>query len=79
MRRITLDQSLRAKISDLEEQAEICDENGSIVGYYVPANWHGEMLYAWARDQFTDDELQSARQQKGGRSLVEILADLEMQ
>jgi hypothetical protein len=79
MSRVTLDQSLRSKLNDLESQTEICDEAGQIVGYYVPATWHRKMLYAWAKIQFTDDELEMARQQAGGRSLSAILADLEKQ
>lgn len=79
MSHITLDQWLRAKICDLDEQVAICDETGRTVGYYVPAQWHREMVYAWAKQQFTDEELEMARKQTGSRPLQEVLADLEKQ
>jgi hypothetical protein len=47
------------------------------VGYSLPAAWCGELLYAWAKARFTDEELELARRQKGGRSRAEIRADFE--
>jgi hypothetical protein len=77
MSKVTLDQSLRAKLNNLDRQVEFCDESGRTVGYYVPADRHRELLYAWAKSQFTDEELKKARKQPGGRPLEEILARLE--
>jgi hypothetical protein len=77
MSRITLDETLRAKINDLGEEIEICDDEGRIIGYYVPAECHRKMLYAWAKEQFTDEELQAARRETGGRSLTEFWAELK--
>jgi hypothetical protein len=77
MSKVTLDQSLRAKINNLDSEVEFCDESGRTVGYYVPADWHHQLLYAWAKAQFTDEELEIARRQPGGRPLAEILARLE--
>jgi hypothetical protein len=47
------------------------------VGFFLPAEQHHRLLYAWARAQVTDEEIQSAKAEKGGRTLKEILADLE--
>ena len=77
MSKVTIDQSLRAKLDNLSAEVEFCDESGRTVGYYVPADWHHELLYAWAKSQFTDEELEKARNQPGGRSLPDILARLE--
>jgi hypothetical protein len=77
MSKVTLDQSLRAKLNNLDAEVEFCDESGQTVGYFVPADWHRRLLYAWANAQFTDEELEKARRQPGGRSLAEILARLD--
>jgi len=47
------------------------------VGFFLPAEQHERLLYAWARSQVNDEEIQSARAEMGGRTLQEILADLE--
>jgi hypothetical protein len=77
MQKVTLDASLRSKLNNLDREVELCDESGATVGYFLPATWHQQLLYAWAKAQFTDEELELARQQKGGRTLAEILADLQ--
>jgi hypothetical protein len=77
MSRVMLDESLRAKLNNLHAEVEFCDEAGRTVGYFVPADWHRELLYAWAKAQFTHQELETARKQHGGRSLTDILARLE--
>ena len=75
MNRVVLDQSLRSKLNNLDSQLELCDESGRVVGYFVPAEEHHRLLYDWAQSQFTDEELERARQEPG-RTLSEIWARL---
>ena len=77
MQKVTLDQSLRAKLNGLTTQIELCDDAGQTIGYFLPAEWHRQLLYAWAKAQVTDEELEQARQEPGGSSLAEILEKLE--
>jgi hypothetical protein len=77
MNRVMLDRDLRSKLSNLEAEFEFCDEAGRTVGFFLPAEQHERLLYAWARSQVNDEEIQSARAEMGGRTLQEILADLE--
>jgi hypothetical protein len=42
----------------------------------VPASEHERLLYAWARAEFSDDEIERARAESGGFSLAEVLAEL---
>lgn len=79
MQKVTLDSTLRARLNGLQAEVEVCDEAGQTVGYFVPADYHRQLLYAWAKAQVSPAELEEARKPAGGRSLKEILAALEGQ
>ncbi|MGQ0633460.1 MAG: hypothetical protein ACT4QC_02525 [Planctomycetaceae bacterium] len=74
MVRLTVDESLQEQLKQLSEQAELCDESGNRLGYYVPEALHHRLLYDWAKAQVSDGELERARQEPGGSSLAEIWA-----
>ena len=76
MIKITVDDSLRKHLSDFAARIELCDESGRTVGFFVPASEEQQLLYAWARDQFTDDEIDAARCEPGGFTIEQILAEL---
>jgi hypothetical protein len=76
MIKITVDDSLRTRLSDFEKRIELCDETGRTVGFFVPASEEQRLLYAWAKDQFTDEEIEAARREPGGLSIEEVLAGL---
>ena len=76
MGKVVLDSTMRSKLADLRYEIELCDESGTTVGYFVPPEWHRE-LYAWANTLVSDEELERAAQEPGGRTLAEIMADLE--
>jgi hypothetical protein len=81
MSKIILDEDLRAKLSNLDADLELCDASGRTLGHFVPAPVYRELLYAWAKAQFTDEEeLKTAREEvraEGGLRTSEILAHLE--
>ena len=80
MTKVTLDESLRAKLNGLNEELEICDTDGRTVGHFVPSDQYREMVYAWVESQsgITEEELQRRiREETGkGRTLAEIWKDL---
>ncbi len=76
MNKIVVDPSLRGKLNNLESRLELCDPSGETLGYFVPASEHQRLLYAWARAEFTDEEIERARAEPGGFSVAEVLADL---
>jgi hypothetical protein len=73
MNKVTLDHSHRLTLDCPNSQVQVCDQQGRTVGYYLPAKIHDELLYAWAKSQVGEQELELARRQQGGRSLSEIL------
>jgi hypothetical protein len=78
MTKLTLDPQLRAKLNGLNEQIEVCDESGAIIGHFLPAAVYQKLLYAAAEAAcpYTKEELQKFQQQTGGRSLAEIWKSL---
>jgi hypothetical protein len=78
MGKLTLDAELRAKLNGLNEELEICDEAGRIVGHFVPAEIYQQLRYRQAEDRYpyTPAERQAHAHQAGGRSLQEIWKSL---
>lgn len=77
MERVVLDAALRAKLGDLSNPFPIFDEAGRIVVYVTPAEDHS--LYEGVGLGASPEELARREQEGGGRSLREILTDLESQ
>ena len=76
MTQLTLDPFLRSRLGRFDAEAELRDEQGELVGYFVPTTLHRELMLAWSKAHVSDAELEHARQQPGGRSLQEILGEL---
>ena len=72
MNRVILDKALRAKLTTLDDELELCDESGRTLGYFMPADLHHRLWYEWARTQFTDEELERASQESGGYTNAEL-------
>lgn len=77
MTKVLLDDVLRTKLNGLADELELCDQTGQTVGHFVPADLYRELLYAWAKAQFTDEEIALARQEPGGFTTAEAIAYLE--
>jgi hypothetical protein len=76
MSKITLDQTLKAKLNGLSEPLELCDERGQIVGHFLPEDTYRKFFYAWLKSQVTDEEIESLRREQGGKTLAEIKSSL---
>jgi hypothetical protein len=77
MTRITLDEPLKSKLNGLNEQVEICDDDGNVVGCFLPRKVYERMIYDRANAMISDEELERRRQEPGGRTLKEFFDDLE--
>ena len=72
MTKIVIDAALRSKLRGLKEAAKLVDEAGHVLGDFLPAS------YAKDREpQIDEEEIERRLRAGGGRSLAEILADLE--
>ena len=73
MSKITLTPELKALLAGASGRVELCDENGTPVGYFEPTEKRGRY---WP---FTDEEVEEARRERKknlpGRTLDEILKE----
>lgn len=69
-----LDANKRVTIDTFNQTIEIKEQDGQVLGRYVPEAEYKQMLYAWAESQcpFSKEELAERRKQTGGSSLAEI-------
>jgi hypothetical protein len=75
MNKLTLDSQTTAQFQGLSDSVEVCDPAGRTLGFYLPLV--EPALYQNVRVPFTEAELDRFEQERGGRSLAAILADLE--
>jgi hypothetical protein len=76
MTRVSIDSSTLSKLQHAKDVVEVCDEAGKIMGYFYPfveppRDADGKLICP-----YTDEEIESLSQQKGGRPLSDILNDL---
>jgi hypothetical protein len=72
MSAIVLDDDLKAKLNGLKETVEVQDATGRSVGHFVPHEEYVRLVYAWAKAEASDEELDRVRKETGGRTLSEI-------
>jgi hypothetical protein len=72
MRRLTIDATLPEKLARVLERVELCDTTGNVLGVYTP-----DLSKYDLEPPFTEDEIREAEATTGGRTLDEIMADLE--
>lgn len=77
MSSITVDQETQAKLANFKHDVEIRDEAGRLLGLFTPA----EELFTYngISAPITKEEVDRRSKEGGGRSLREILSDLERQ
>lgn len=76
MSKVIIDAYIRSKLQGMNGEVELCDENGQTLGHFVPMDFYKQLLSAWINAQVSDEELERASQEPGGRSLAEIWRSL---
>jgi hypothetical protein len=77
---VILDPTTSAPFKGLAEHVELCDEAGKTLGFFLPPDFHHEVIYAWAKSLFTDEDIERSRQEYragGGLTTAEAVAYLE--
>jgi len=77
MTAVEIQRDLKDRLSAGGQPVQLRDEEGHLVGFFVPADSGDVELWERARSAFTEEEIQQARQETGGQPLSEILDELE--
>jgi hypothetical protein len=77
MAKIIVDPTMSALFRWVKEPVELFDEEGCRLGTFTPID--RKSLYRDVEVPLIDEEIRRRAEQKGGRTLAEILADLEKQ
>ncbi len=75
MTKMVIDASTSEALRKVDAQIELFDEYGLPLGIFTPVD--KKDLYRYVEVPYTEEELRRLAEQKGGRTLAEILADLE--
>lgn len=76
MSTVVVDSATAAKFEEQIGEVEVRTPDGRLVGLFTRIREGTPEDYAWARAQFTDEEIEEARRSGPGRPLADILADL---
>jgi hypothetical protein len=76
MNEVTIDAALRARLNNLDDLLQFRDESGRVLGYFHPLVESASSEAGAIRSPVSDEEIERLRTQRTGRSLAEIMADL---
>jgi hypothetical protein len=60
MSKVTLDDALRAKLDVRANYTEVCGTDGQAIGYLLSPEFFKKLMYAWIKEQFTDEQAERA-------------------
>jgi hypothetical protein len=75
MEKIIIDPAFAGQLVPIRQTVQLCTPDGQVLGSYIPASTQSSAERG--RPPLSDEEIQRRLQQGGGRTLPEILADLE--
>jgi hypothetical protein len=76
---LTIDADLAAKLADTTQPVEFFDDKGQLIGVFKSQAYCREYEKSSAAGPVTEDELDRRSAEKGGRTLKEIMDDLNRQ
>jgi hypothetical protein len=76
MSTVLIDAATAAKLTEPCTRVEVRTEDGKLVGLFTPQREATPEDYEWARQQFTPEEIEAARNSGPGRPLAEIMGEL---
>lgn len=77
MTKVVLGSDALSKLSGIRQPAVLCDESGRAIGYFEPLDPPRGKGEDGTESPFSEEQIEQFRQQRSGRALAEILADLE--
>jgi hypothetical protein len=77
MTRITINEAMLGAFGAAPGEAELFDNTGHRVGYYLSDEMYRHLVCRWANSQVSDDELERCRQESESFSTAEVLSQLK--
>ncbi len=80
MSQVTIDSALLTRLNGLAEQTEFLDDNGRLLGHFVPAK-RKDLFVPPPEDKcpYTPEELDEMENEEGARPLAELWKELGVQ
>jgi hypothetical protein len=76
MDQVCLDPRTSSQLCGATSAVKLLDDQGHLIGHFLPPEQYRRLLYEWANAQITDEELQRRLEVPGGSTLAEIWAKL---
>jgi hypothetical protein len=76
MSTVTIDSATAAKFEAQTGEVEVRTSDGRLVGVFTPLREGTPEDYEWARQHFTQEEIEVARKEPGGYTTAEVLQHL---
>jgi hypothetical protein len=73
MSQFVLNEAETAKVNGLKSPIQVCDASGYLDGYLVSKEKFEKLVYAWAKQEVSDEHLRRVAAEPEGYSLQEIL------
>jgi hypothetical protein len=77
MTKVIVDKNLQARLNNLQDKAELCDEAGRTLGIVLSEKEYWELQLVADGCPYTYEEMVGFRQETGGRTLAEIWQGLK--
>jgi len=77
MTKVVLESGTLSKLAGIRETAILCDESGRAIGFFEPLEPPRGKGEEGVEPPFSEEQIEQFRRQRTGRSLGQILADLE--
>ena len=77
MQKVQVTSDILANLNALSFTAELCDEAGASKAVVLPLDIYRELFSVWTNNAFNEEELQRARNEKGGYTTVEAITYLK--
>jgi hypothetical protein len=75
MNRVIVDPVTLATLANTHQKVELCDDSGRVLGHFVPLE--DRAAPPRREPRISEEEIERRLRRGGGRSLAEIVADLE--
>jgi hypothetical protein len=77
MSTVVIDSETAAKLEEQSGEVEVRTSDGRLVGLFTPLRDGMPEDYEWARQHFTKEEIEAARNEQGGYTTAEVLTYLQ--